>query len=109
MGAGHHPVIVGPNNSGKTSTLREIQAILAGNEAGPVFDSIIIQTRGDLRDITEWLHRNVALVPARTSQKKRCFHGWGLNAQQLAIQDIRGNGEKEISEHWREFCPRTFL
>ena len=85
---GSTTILVGPNNSGKTSTLRELLSFLAGNKTGPVVTSATIQKRGDTRDLTEWLDQNVALVSDRYSKK---FYAW-LGARCL---------EADIGNAWR--------
>jgi ABC-type cobalamin/Fe3+-siderophores transport system ATPase subunit len=51
-------IIVGPNNSGKTSTLRELSTAIAGGQPGPVVTHLEMQKRGDSNDVKEWLDQN---------------------------------------------------
>ena len=53
-------VIVGPNNSGKTSTLRELLSALETDTHGPVVSSVVFGKIGDKTDVTNWLDRKVA-------------------------------------------------
>lgn len=70
LSPGSTTIIVGPNNSGKTSTLRELWSLVSGDEYGPVVANAMIQKRGDTGDITEWLNQNVALVRGRYPSEK---------------------------------------
>lgn len=69
LSPGSTTIIVGPNNSGKTSTLRELSAFLAGNKIGPVLECSTIQKEGDLDDIKKWLDENVALVTSQSGSE----------------------------------------
>jgi ABC-type branched-subunit amino acid transport system ATPase component len=43
--------LVGPNNSGKTSTLREIYSAIRYNETGPVLTSVNVEMLGSIDDL----------------------------------------------------------
>ena len=70
-------IIVGPNNSGKTSTLRELSAFLAGRNTGPVLTNATIQKQGDSSHLKGWLDRNVALVSSRNDGSEMVYSWLG--------------------------------
>jgi hypothetical protein len=53
-------ILVGPNNSGKTSCLREITKFLAKGKVGPVLRGITVKKSGEKRDLKAWLDSHVA-------------------------------------------------
>jgi energy-coupling factor transporter ATP-binding protein EcfA2 len=48
-------LVVGPNNSGKSATLRAIRDKLAANTASPVISNLTSVREGTPEDVTEWL------------------------------------------------------
>jgi predicted ATPase len=54
-------ILVGPNNSGKTSTLREIDSAFQLGKCGPVLTDVTIQKKGDVETLEKWLDANVVL------------------------------------------------
>ncbi|MEI7462350.1 MAG: AAA family ATPase [Pirellula sp.] len=95
LSPGSTAIIVGPNNSGKTSTLRELSALLAGKGGGPVLKTMEIQKQGDSRDIREWLNKNVALVLAAHGTEK--VYSW-LGAK-CSESGFRNYGQEWGSSH----------
>ena len=81
-------VLVGPNNAGKTSTLREVLKNLRDNENGPVLEAVNWQKDGDLTALQAWLDANVHVV---TSQF-RTGKVWGWLSDFL--------GPAEASHYW---------
>jgi hypothetical protein len=66
-------VIVGPNNSGKTSTLREIRRWMRHKNTGPVLKEVAIVKCGEESDLNDWLTRNAVLITDETGIKKYCW------------------------------------
>ena len=81
-------VLVGPNNAGKTSTLREVLKNLRDNETGPVLEAVNWQKDGDLNALQAWLDANVHVG---TSQF-RTGKVWGWLSDFL--------GPAEASHYW---------
>jgi AAA domain, putative AbiEii toxin, Type IV TA system len=94
---GSTTIIVGPNNSGKTATLRGLLAAVEGKEPGPVVQSATINKSGSSTDLQEWLDANVASISSErgstreyswlgvTCDSKTCLAEWGhLGSERLA-------------------------
>lgn len=62
LGPGSVLLVVGPNNSGKTSALREIRSCLAGKDGHHVVERITVAKAGTASEIKEWLDEHVALT-----------------------------------------------
>ena len=82
--------LVGPNNSGKSSVLREIQ-MGAGDsrKIGPVLRSVTFEKRGSTTDFKEWLENNVQKIQDRYER--------GLVYSWLG----KGCPEEEVNERWQ--------
>lgn len=83
-------VLVGPNTSGKSSTLREIQdgAGLSGG-VGPVVQSVTFQKQGTPAELKLWLEQNVQKV--RKPYERESSYTW------LG----KGCSEVDVEERWK--------
>ena len=67
-------VIVGPNNSGKSATLRAISAKLREEKKGsPVVRKLSFQKRGSAEDVESWLERVTRIVQGYVGDKFELF------------------------------------
>lgn len=83
--------IVGPNNSGKSSTLREVVAgAYSSDNVGPVLRGVAFKKAGTTADLTAWLDKNVQKVIPKYEQKM--FYSW------LG----KGCPEEETERRWRQ-------
>jgi ABC-type phosphate/phosphonate transport system ATPase subunit len=72
--------LVGPNNSGKSSTLREIQdRACSADKPGPVLKSATFEKRGTYADLKVWLEQNVQKIV----KSKR--HQWRLLTAKIGV------------------------
>lgn len=77
--------IVGANNCGKSTLLRQLGELIARPESDPkprLVDDIVTSTAGSPADFLDWLCRHAALVPSDPSQNstfQRLGHSLALN------------------------------
>jgi predicted ATP-dependent endonuclease of OLD family len=55
-------ILVGPNNSGKTSTLREIRSAFRSGAWGPVLAAVKTHKHGDTQILESWLSEHTARI-----------------------------------------------
>jgi energy-coupling factor transporter ATP-binding protein EcfA2 len=90
LAQGSTVLIVGPNNSGKTSTLREVHSALAGERQGPVLSTVKSVKQGTADDLKQWLDASVALVKNHLGEHAYSWLG----------AECRANGYQNYRSTW---------
>lgn len=97
-------MVVGPNNAGKSATLRAIRDKLQ-NQAhqSPVLRSVEIQKFGTISDFADWL-TGWAVVQKESSPENPVFQALGMGVHQSQLQSDWQRGDSVLQTLARWFC-----
>ena len=99
-------VIVGPNNVGKSTVLREISSVLAsGGDPGTIIVSCEVQTTGTNDELRDWL---VLVFEEAPNARFRIFRGANVEIRlDIAIQEWNNGCPTNYRQIINLFCHQT--
>src|ERR1700734_1435758 len=77
-------VIVGPNNSGKSATLRAIRDKLSGKMQSPFLTDLQVDREGRSEDVISWLTRVARENPPMSQDTQ--FEGYGTSFPRIHVE-----------------------
>ena len=101
LGSDDVVVIVGPNNAGKSATLRAIRDRLQTSNDTPVIAKILTKREGTLEEVTDWLTGYATIADKAAADPTFQAFGRGLTKSQLSLRWSNQNLLHDLS---RFFC-----